>query len=92
MLVRAPPVVEQRAPDRWSSSERQRASVETTTFAVWPRYSANQRRTPVAALVTRVHADLDDREKPRLWSISDTETHMICLARQLDPQSVHATA
>jgi hypothetical protein len=42
--------------------------------------------------VTRVHADLDDLEKPRLWSISDAETHMIGLARQLDPQSVHGTA
>ena len=39
-----------------------------------------------------VHADLEDLEKPRLWSISDAETHLIGRARQLDPESVHASA
>ena len=28
---------------------------------------------PVAALVTRFHADLDDLENPRLWSMSDSD-------------------
>ena len=58
------PVVEQRAP----ASECRDHDIPCLA-TVFGEPEAH----PVAALVTRFHADLDELEDPRLWSLSDAD-------------------